>query len=89
MSLEGSGRSFSPETPPLEDGVTEQQQGIIDRLTELDARARAAEHNELQMYRLLVPRLVDELNAEKAQNENLQQMIRESKPAPEEAGGEP
>ena len=54
------------------------EQSIIDKLTELGNRAEAAENNELQAYRLLVPRLVNELNAAKAQNENLQQAIRES-----------
>lgn len=70
--------SSPTETPPQEGRITPEQQAIIDHLGALAARATAAEHNELQLARLLVPRLVDELNEANAQNENLQQVIRES-----------
>lgn len=61
-----------------------EEQIIVDKLTELRNRAEAAENNELQAYRLLLPRLVNELNEAKAQNEDLQRVMRESatKPAP-------
>lgn len=74
--------SLHPETPPLEGRVTQDHQGIIDKIVALEARARAAENNELQYSRLLVPRLVGEINDANAQNKSLQQMIRESKDTP-------
>lgn len=78
LRTEGIGMSSPSETPPLEGRITEDQQSIIDGIEALDARARVAEHNELQLSRLLVPRLANELNEAHAQNEDLQQLIRES-----------